>query len=83
MAGEAVDFARHLPVGMLGNKTPRKAAATKAGREKVAEWLKYLEHDSARSQADLMATYDFGWLWRELKVEDLRRADPYRISMSQ
>jgi hypothetical protein len=63
------------PVGMLGNKTPRKAATTMAGREKVAEWLKYMEHHSARASdpADPMATYDFGWLWRELKVEDLRR----------
>ena len=66
------------PVGMLGNKSPRAAAKTKAGREKVAEWLKYLEHQSARSggpadPADPMASYDFGWLWRELKVEDLRR----------
>jgi hypothetical protein len=63
------------PVGMLGNKTPRKAAATKAGREKVAEWIKYLEHHSARAAdpSDPMATYDFGWLWRELNVEDLRR----------
>lgn len=63
------------PVGMLGNKSPRAAAKSKAGREKVAEWLKHLELQSARhpDPADPMASYDFTWIWRELKVEDLRR----------
>ncbi|WP_442872964.1 hypothetical protein [Aurantimonas sp. C2-3-R2] len=63
------------PVGMLGNKSPRAAAKSKAGREKVAEWLKYLENQSARSHdpIDPMASYDFTWIWRELMVEDLRR----------
>jgi hypothetical protein len=63
------------PVGMLGNISPRAATRTKKGREKVAEWLKYLEYRSANSQnpQDPMATYDFGWMWRELNVEDLRR----------
>ena len=63
------------PVGMLGNKSPRAAAKSKAGREKVAEWLKYLELQSAQlsDPADPMASYDFGWIWRELKVETLRR----------
>ena len=63
------------PVGMLGNKSPRAAARSKAGREKVAEWLKYLELQSARhpDPTDPMASYDFTWIWRELKVEDLRR----------
>jgi hypothetical protein len=63
------------PVGMLGDVTPRAAARTPNGREKIAAWLKYLENRSA-SQADLadpMATYDFRWLWRELGVEELRR----------
>lgn len=62
------------PVGMLGDKTPRAAARSKAGREKVAEWLKYLETRSASiGTDDPMATYDFSWMWAELKVEDLRR----------
>jgi hypothetical protein len=63
------------PVGMLGDISPRAAVRTKKGREKVAVWLKYLEYRSASSQhpQDPMATYDFGWMWRELKVEDLRR----------
>jgi hypothetical protein len=29
--------------------------------------------DRALEATDPMATYDFAWLWRELKVEDLRR----------
>ncbi|MCY1740950.1 hypothetical protein [Ensifer sp. SL37] len=63
------------PVGMLGDISPRAAARTKAGRQKVAEWLKYLEMRSsaAPDPNDPMATYDFGWIWKELKVEDLRR----------
>ena len=62
------------PVPMLGNLTPRSAARTKSGREKLAVWLKHLENRSRQPEAtDPMATYDFAWLWRELKVEDLRR----------
>lgn len=63
------------PVGMLGNKSPRAAVKSKAGREKVAEWLKYLELQSARhaNPDDPMASYDFIWIWRELGVDDLRR----------
>lgn len=63
------------PVGMLGDKSPRDVARTKAGREKVAEWLKYLEmrSSSGPDPHDPMATYDFSWIWKELGVEDLRR----------
>lgn len=63
------------PVGMLGDVTPRAAARTPNGREKIAAWLKYLESRSASraDPADPMATYDFRWLWRELGVEELRR----------
>ena len=63
------------PVGMLGNISPRNAVKTRQGREKVAEWLKYLElrSASAPNPQDPMATYDFSWMWRDLTVEDLRR----------
>ncbi|MGG7519442.1 hypothetical protein ACQ3G6_16300 [Allorhizobium undicola] len=63
------------PVGMLGNKTPRQAAKSAAGRKKVAEWLKYLENQSSRqpNPADPMATYSFEWMWHELGVIDLRQ----------
>lgn len=63
------------PVGMLGNKTPRQAARSAAGRQKVAEWLKYLENQSANQPdpVDPMATYSFEWMWKELGVHDLRR----------
>jgi hypothetical protein len=63
------------PVPMLGDLTPRTAARSAAGREKVAVWLKHLENRSRQQpdSADPMATYDFAWLWRELKVEHLRR----------
>ena len=63
------------PVGMLGNKTPRQAAKSAAGRKKVAEWLKYLENQSAKqpNAADPMATYSFEWMWHELDGSDLRQ----------
>ncbi|EHK53410.1 hypothetical protein [Allomesorhizobium alhagi] len=63
------------PVGMLGNKTPRQTVKSAAGRQKVAEWLKYLENQSANqpNPADPMATYNFAWMWKELGVHDLRR----------
>lgn len=63
------------PVGMLGNKTPRQAVKSAAGRQNVAEWLKYLENQSANQpdSADPMATYSFEWMWEELGVHNLRR----------
>lgn len=62
------------PVGMLGNKTPRQAAKSAAGRQKVAEWLKYLENQSA-TQPDPAShgNLSFEWMWKELGVHDLRR----------
>ncbi len=63
------------PVGMLGNKTPRQAAKSPKGREKAAEWLKYLENKSAAwsDPTDPMASYDFLWMWEELGVLNLRK----------
>lgn len=62
-------------VGMLGNKTPRQAAKSSAGRQKVADWLKHLENQSARQPdpADPMATYSFEWMWTELGIHYLRQ----------
>ena len=62
------------PVPMLGNKIPRKAAATKMGRSEVVEWLKALENIEHRhSQVDGSEPFDMTWIWRELKIDDLRR----------
>ena len=63
------------PVPMLGNQTPRQAVKTVAGRRKVAEWLKYLENQSAQHHLpdDPMATYSFIWMWKDLGIADLRR----------
>jgi hypothetical protein len=59
---------------MLGNMSPRAAARSAQGRQNLAAWLKYIENRSrnALDPNDSMATYDFTWLWRELKVEQLR-----------
>jgi len=62
------------PIPMLGGKTPRQAARTKARRVKVVAWLKYLENGAAqRAPGDPMATYDLSWLWTELGLADERR----------
>jgi hypothetical protein len=36
------------PVGMLGDISPRAAARTKKGREKLVDWLKFLENQTGR-----------------------------------
>lgn len=59
----------------LGDQTPRQAARTAGGRRQLVEWLKYLENGTAnagRMQA-AMAAYDFGWMWTELGIADLRK----------
>jgi hypothetical protein len=63
------------PAHILGNKSPRAAAKTAKGRANVTDWLKMLENSAAKSAGrnDDMATYDFGWLWAELGLKDLRR----------
>lgn len=61
-------------VPSLGGLTPREAATTESGREKLIEWLKYLENNTERHDpADPAHKYDFLWLWKELGIEALRR----------
>lgn len=60
-------------IPMLGNKTPRQAVRSAEGRLAVANWIKGLEQATARSPADdPMHSYDFGWMWEELGIADLR-----------
>ncbi|UVK52847.1 hypothetical protein DBIPINDM_006280 [Mesorhizobium sp. AR02] len=63
------------PVRLLGNKTPREAAKTPAGRRKVVDWLKYLENQSAKQPDPIhpITTYSFEWIWKELGVHGLRQ----------
>jgi len=62
------------PIPALGGKSPRAAAKTPKGREKLAAWLKMLENHSARHAAgDSIREYDFGWMWHELGIKQLRR----------
>ncbi len=61
-------------VPMLGNMTPRRAAKSAKGREKLAAWLKLLENGAARQDgASPMAGCDLSWMWTELGIADLRR----------
>ena len=62
------------PVPMLGDVSPRKAAKTEKGREKLILWLKHIENANARQDPHSpMAAYDFGWMWEELGIAHLRR----------
>ncbi len=63
------------PVPALGNVSPREAARTAPGRQKLVAWLKYLENGTASQRAadDPLGDYDFGWMWAELGVEALRK----------
>jgi hypothetical protein len=63
------------PVPVLGGKTPRAAVRTESGRIKVAGWLKMMENTTAKAAAhnSALAIYDFGWLWNELGIDELRR----------
>jgi len=63
------------PVPVLGGETPRAAVKTESGRVKVAEWVKMMENQTAKSgdHNSAMASYNFSWLWTELGISELRR----------
>jgi hypothetical protein len=62
------------PIPALGNRSPRQAAKTAKGREKLVDWLKMMENSSGRQDPDNpTASYDFTWLWEELGVSEHRR----------
>ncbi len=62
------------PIPMLGDVTPRQAAKSAEGREKLVAWLKRLENHMAQHEpTEPMADYDVAWLWEELGVADLRK----------
>ena len=74
---EAMDRHYHAqldqPVPALGNISPRKAAKSKKGRDKLVTWLKLLENQTARhGPDDPMSSYDVTWMWNELGIHDLR-----------
>ena len=65
------------PIPMLGATSPRVAAKTPEGKEKVAAWLKVLETGEARiRQSRAIETFDFAWMWQELGVAHLRKLHP-------
>lgn len=61
------------PIPALGNKSPRAAVKTAAGRQKVIDWLKQLENNHARGGNPAMTSYDSTWMWTELGLEKQRR----------
>lgn len=62
------------PIPALGDVSPRQAARTAEGRDKLVGWLKELENHLARHDAsDPMADFDVSWMWDELKIADRRK----------
>jgi hypothetical protein len=62
------------PLPMLGGRTPKQAVRSKAGREQVVTWLKYLENqDVHRAQIQDEPAYDFTWIWDALGIAHLRQ----------
>jgi len=60
------------PIPALDNKTPRQSARSKTWRQKVIEWLKYLENNELRRAAEAgQEPYDSRWMWKELKLTSL------------
>ena len=49
------------------------AVRTAAGWKKVVEWLKYLENGSARHGDGPIPDYDYGWMWEDLELAELRK----------
>jgi hypothetical protein len=59
------------PIPALDGRSPRHAARSKAGREKLVAWLKYLENQDARlAKESGELPYDFGWMWEELGIAE-------------
>jgi hypothetical protein len=61
------------PIPVLDDMTPRQAAMSSGGRDKLVAWLKRLENQMAKHEASApMADYDVGWMWEALGVAHLR-----------
>ena len=61
------------PHSMFDGKSPRQAAATKKGCERVIDWLKQMENSEHRRAAQQgHKPYDSSWMWRELGIEGPR-----------
>ncbi len=62
------------PLPALGGISPREAARSEVSRAKFVDWLKDMENHAAKAgdSADPMASYDFGWIWSDLGVAELR-----------
>jgi hypothetical protein len=64
-----------MEIPALGDKTPRRAVRSKAGRQGVLRLLKEIERAEHRVARDLgVEPYDVTWLWQELGLEEHRPA---------
>lgn len=75
---ESAEFARQIqqqiyrnwdnePIPMLGNKSPKQAMRSKAGRRDVVQLLKsYETQEERRARAEGSPAFDFEFLWKKL-----------------
>ena len=61
------------PIPALVSKSPGRAVCTSAGREKIIDWLKFLENRSAGHGKSPIAEYDVSWMLDELGLQEYRR----------
>lgn len=60
------------PIPALGGRTPREAVRTAEGRQAVADLLHSYEEAPGPVGSDPSFRYDFGWMWKELGLEEMR-----------
>ena len=63
------------PLPALSGRTPRHAARLKTVRPRLIDLLKEMQNHESRGATPDAPAYDFGWIWRELGLEDEER-DP-------
>lgn len=57
------------PVPALDNLTPRQAASDRQRRQKLITLLKDFENRAAHEANEGRPSYDFTWMWQELKLQ--------------
>jgi hypothetical protein len=57
------------PIPLFGGRTPRHAAKLKSQRANVVATLKSMENREAHAAREGCPTFDFSWLWEELRLE--------------
>ena len=64
------------PIPALGNKTPKQAMRSKAGRRDVVQLLKsYETQDERRAEEEGRPSIDYGFLWEKVAISREKELD--------